>query len=100
MSCQVVSHICKFAWFHIENGTGRLMITLQGDLTDFNQPIFDRVDDLPEDVREAFLSKIEGKFAIEHGEGFDRVVRIVPEPVPVLGAPSDYGYGVGRYNGD
>jgi len=99
MSCQVVFHICKFAWFHVENGTGRLAITLCGDLTDVNQPIFDRVDNLPEDVRADFLSKIEGKFAIEHGENFDRVVRIVDEPV-AAGVASDYGYGSGRYNGD
>lgn len=99
MSCQVVSHICKFAWFHIEDETGRLMITLRGDLTDFDQPIIDRVDDLPDDVRAAFLSKIDGKFAIEPGEGFDRVVRVVDEPV-ALGGRSEYGYGCGRYNGD
>lgn len=99
-SCRVISHICELAWFLIENGTDRLMITLRGDLSDdFDQPIIDRVDDLPADVRAAFLSKIEGEFSIEHGEEFDKVVRL-SEPVCVVGNPSDYGYGAGRYNGD
>ena len=78
--CRVIAHICRFAWFHIENETGRLMITLQGDLANSNQPIFDRVGNLPEDVRAAFLEKIEGEFKIEHGEDFDKIVRLVEKP--------------------
>jgi len=76
LGCQVVSRICGFAWFHIENETGRLMVTLRGDLTDFKQPVFDRVADLPVDVQAKFLELIDGEFAIEDAGEFDRVIRL------------------------
>lgn len=83
------------AWFYTEEGTDRLIFTVGGSLEVYpDQQIFDRVSEIPEPFRTAFVQKIEGSWIAEDAGEFDRMVYVrVPNGAEAY-------YGSGRYNGD